>query len=100
MALTDTLGALAIERPRLTRACRANLFGLQGLFATPLPGPDPPRDIDILFVGNIHAPVQRDRLPWLGRLAKLSGRWRVRIEQGIEGEAYRDLLRRSRIVFN
>jgi GT2 family glycosyltransferase/Tfp pilus assembly protein PilF len=58
------------------------------------------RDIDILFVGNLHPAVQRERLPWLGRLARLSERWKVEIHTGVFGEAYRELLGRARIVFN
>src|SRR5262249_51944619 len=64
------------------------------------PWPDHPRDIDILFVGNLHPAVQRERLPWLGRLAQLAERWEVVIRTGVHGEAYRNLLGRARIVFN
>src|SRR5438552_5489518 len=58
------------------------------------------RDIDILFVGNLNPAVQRQRLPWLMRLARLGKRWRVAIHAGIFGDSYRKLLARARIVFN
>ena len=59
-----------------------------------------PRDIDVLFVGNVHPAVQGGRLPWLGRLARLAGRYNVLLTSGVFGDAYRALLRRSRIAFN
>jgi GT2 family glycosyltransferase/Tfp pilus assembly protein PilF len=58
------------------------------------------RDIDILFVGNLHPAVQRERFPWLARLAALADHRRVAIHSGIFGKAYRELLGRARIVFN
>ena len=54
----------------------------------------------VLFVGNLHPAVQRERMPWLARLAGLGDRRRVVIQTGVFGEAYRALLARSRIVFN
>src|SRR5262249_8000184 len=44
--------------------------------------------------------VQRSRLPWLGRLARLADRWRVTIDAGVFGDDYRRLLGRARVVFN
>jgi GT2 family glycosyltransferase len=58
------------------------------------------RDIDILFVGNVHPAVQRERLPWIARLSRLANHRRVVIEQAVFGEEYRKLLSRARIVFN
>jgi hypothetical protein len=40
-------------------------------------------------VGNLHPTVQRLRQRWLGRLARLAGKWRVHIAQGVYGEEYR-----------
>ena len=59
-----------------------------------------PRDIDVLFVGNLNAAVQRERPPWLARLARPGRPPPVAIRTGVWGDAYRDLLRRARIVFN
>ena len=36
----------------------------------------------MLFVGNLHPAVQRERLPWLARLAKLADRRNVVISNG------------------
>jgi hypothetical protein len=44
--------------------------------------------------------VQRDRLSWLGRIARLAGRFNVVIRTGVFGDDYRVLLRRAKIVFN
>jgi tetratricopeptide (TPR) repeat protein len=60
----------------------------------------PTRDIDILFVGNLHPAVQKERLPWLVRLARLGRRLRVRILQGVPPKEHRRLAQRARIVFN
>jgi tetratricopeptide (TPR) repeat protein len=98
--LTDTAGVEVMRKEGIHHARQANLFGLQGIFRQPAPEHPPNRDIDILFVGNMHHAVQRHRQRWLGRLARLAGKWRVVITQGVRGEEYRQLLLRSRIVFN
>jgi tetratricopeptide (TPR) repeat protein len=64
------------------------------------PEPHQERDIEVLFVGNLNPDVQTERMPWLGRLVRLGGRRRVVIASGVYGEAYADLLRRARIVWN
>ena len=58
------------------------------------------RDIDVLFVGNLNHAAHHERAHFLERLAKLSGRYRVVITTGVEGEAYGRLMSRARIVFN
>ena len=58
------------------------------------------RDIDVLFVGNLHPAVQRERLPWLARLAKLADRRNVVIRTGISPDGCRALMARSRVAFN
>jgi hypothetical protein len=113
LVLTDQAGVSTMHRQGITHAIAANLYGLQGIFRVPSGSPSPLRGgvwgegffpsrrrIDILFVGNLHPAVQRERLTWLGRLARLQGKWRVHIAQGVLGEEYRQLLLRSRIVFN
>ena len=99
LVLTDTAGAEVMARDGIAHAWAWNLYGLDRVF---LDGdwPDGPRDIDILFVGNLHPAVQRERLAWLGRLARLGARWHVVIRTGVFGEEYRWLLARARIVFN
>jgi len=104
LILTDTGGAEALRAEGITNARAANLFGLERAFLEP-PWVDDPRDIDILFVGNLSGAVQRERLPLLGVVG--SGEWRVArkkqqvvIQQGVFGDEYRKLLGRARIVFN
>src|SRR5262249_8821781 len=46
-----------------------------------------------------HPALDRERLPWAGRLARLGGRWRVVIHGDGPGSDYRDLLNRSRVLF-
>jgi hypothetical protein len=47
------------------------------------------RDIDVLFIGNLHPAVQRERLPWLVRLARLARRWNVQIHQARRSNRHR-----------
>jgi GT2 family glycosyltransferase/tetratricopeptide (TPR) repeat protein len=97
--LTDLPGLEVLARAGIAQARAAHLFACEQAF---LDGPweEVPRDLDILFVGNLHPAVQRERLAWLGRLARLGRRWRVAIRTGVFGEDYRRLLGRTRIVFN
>ena len=96
--LTDGPGVDALARGGIERARPAVLYG-----AAPdsLGGSSTAeRDIDVLFVGNLHPAVQRERLPWLARLAKLAERRNVVIRTGISGDECRALLARSRVAFN
>jgi glycosyltransferase involved in cell wall biosynthesis/Flp pilus assembly protein TadD len=95
----DTVGAETLDRGGMNHVRAANVFGARKSFLEHPPA-DTPRDIDILFAGNLNSSVQQQRMPWLARLARLGDRWRVRIETGVFGEAYRALLCRARVVFN
>jgi hypothetical protein len=113
LIFTDAGGVEAFAREGVVHARAATLYGCERRM---LEGGGPEteaegetrrqgdegaaKDIDVLFVGNLHPAVQRDRLPWLGRLARLADHRRVAIHTGVFGKAYRDLLRRARIVFN
>jgi GT2 family glycosyltransferase/Flp pilus assembly protein TadD len=99
LILTDTLGVRTFHRAGLDHAQAAVLYGCGPEFLQP-PATEVARDIDILFVGNFQPAIQRQRLPWLGRLARLAGRWRVQVLTGVFGADYRQLLRRARMVFN
>ncbi len=99
LVLIDVPGVQVLAREGFRHARPANLFGCDPELLDG-PWPDGPRDIDVLFVGNLHAAVQRERLPWLGRLARLSERWKVVITAGVFGDGYRALLARARVVFN
>src|SRR5205807_472767 len=99
LLLTDTCGVECLARAGITQTRAVNLFGLGRSFLD-CSWPDLPRDIDILFIGNMHPAVQGERLPWLARIGRLSERRRIAIRAGIYGDAYRELLGRARIVFN
>jgi glycosyltransferase involved in cell wall biosynthesis len=98
LVLTDPAGVEALARQGIRHACAANLFGCGRSFLEITHAPV--RDIDVLFVGNVNPAVQRERLPWLGRLSRLADRWRVEVRTNVYGEEYRRLLARARVVFN
>jgi GT2 family glycosyltransferase/tetratricopeptide (TPR) repeat protein len=98
-AVTDTWGAELLTRAGLTHVRPGNLCGCERVFVESS-WPEQPRDIDLLIVGNFNPAVQRERMPWLGRLARLGRRWNVVCRAGVFGESYRRLLARSRIVFH
>jgi glycosyltransferase involved in cell wall biosynthesis/Flp pilus assembly protein TadD len=98
LVLTDITGVETLGREDIHHARVANLFGCERAFLEmPL---DTARDIDALFIGNLNPAVQRERLPWLARLARLASRWNVVIRTNVYGVEYRRLLCRSRVVFN
>jgi len=99
LVLTDTAGVEKLAQAGITHAKPAQLFGCERAYVDFEYG-DGPRDIDILFVGNFNPAVQRERLPWLGRIAKLKQKWNVHITTDVFGADYRKLLGRARIVFN
>jgi glycosyltransferase involved in cell wall biosynthesis/predicted Zn-dependent protease len=108
LVLTDTTGVEVMAWEGIGQARAANLFGWGGAGLQPAGAtegrlqtcPTPERRIDALFIGNLHPAVQRERLLWVARLARLAERWNVQIHQGIFGDEYRQLLGRARIVFN
>jgi predicted O-methyltransferase YrrM len=99
LILTDAAGVERFQREGFTQARRANLFGVSRRFVE-ADWEAVERDIDILFVGNLHPAVQRERMPWLARISRLADHRRVFIAQGVFGEEYRRLMNRARIVFN
>ena len=99
LIFTDSLGVAKLRSEGLSHVQQASLFGCSRAFAE-WAEPERARDIDVLMVTNLNPAVQSERLAWLGRLAQLSDRWRVEIHTGVYGDAYRELLGRSRIVFN
>jgi hypothetical protein len=99
LVLTDTPGVQTLARAGIHHALHANLFGLDRLFLDS-PPPDAPHEWDVVFVGNMHPAIHRQRLPWLARLAGLAGRYRVAIRTGVFGADYRAVLARARVGFN
>ena len=99
LVFTDRLGVETFAKAGIAHVRYGCLLGCERLLLEekPLIGPRP---IDILFVGNFHPAVQKDRAPWLARLARLSDRYNVQIINGVFGAEYRRLLGQSRIVFN
>jgi glycosyltransferase involved in cell wall biosynthesis len=100
LVLTDLPSAERFRRAGFEHVRLANLYGLDRHFVAELGLPEGERDLDILFVGNLNPAVQGERLPWLGRIAQLADRWRVRIATGVRGAEYRALLRRAKVCFN
>jgi GT2 family glycosyltransferase/predicted Zn-dependent protease len=99
LVFVDRPGVEVLLRQGFDHVHPANLFGLERAFLEDQ-APEGERDIDVLFVGNLHPAVQRERLAWLGRVARLADRHRVVIATGVFGEQHRALLRRARVVFN
>ncbi|MDQ3002472.1 MAG: glycosyltransferase [Fibrobacterota bacterium] len=81
--------------------------GADNIHHQPLFGHDPagfhfqgkPRNLDVSFCGNLNVGLHRDRNRLLARLAKWSSGRPVHLGQAF-GEAYLDVLNRSRLVFN
>jgi glycosyltransferase involved in cell wall biosynthesis/tetratricopeptide (TPR) repeat protein len=99
LVLTDTLGVETLRREGICHTLAANHFGCDRSYVEEA-WLKVPRDLDVLFVGNFNPAVQRQRLPWLARLARLSRRRKVLLTTGVFGADYRLLLARARIVFN
>jgi len=109
LVLCDTAGAERLARAGQPHVRACNLYGAPASFAA-ADWPAVERDIDVLFVGNFNATIQRERLPWLGRVARFEGRGvrdegrerrcRVVLAGDVYGEEYRKLLARARIVLN
>jgi hypothetical protein len=86
LVYTDAQGAQLLKAEGHARVRPGNLCGAERGF---LEGdwPEAQRDIDILFVGNLNLAVQQERMPWLGRLARLGRRWRVVVRSGAGGDS-------------
>ncbi len=59
-----------------------------------------PKDIDVVFAGNLNHAIHVARGRCLEKVAALSDRYRIFITGGKDPEAYTELLNRARIVFN
>ena len=59
------------------------------------------RDLDVGFVGNLNATVQRERAAWIDRVRALGDRGvRTAVSSGVFGEAYGRLLNRCKLGWN
>jgi tetratricopeptide (TPR) repeat protein len=99
LVLADPAGAERLSAFGISPVRAANLFGCEQAFLELAWPPAENRDVDVLVVTNLPPAALRSQLPLLGRLARASRRWRVRIVAGVYGKEYRQLLGRSRIVF-
>jgi hypothetical protein len=86
LILTDTAGVDTLARQGIPHARAANLFGTDPAWLEDELA-EGARDIDILFVGNLHPAVQAERGPWLDRLAALARRCRSLLHRGRLAEA-------------
>jgi hypothetical protein len=122
LVLTDTVGAELMALEGMTHARPANLFGLERAWLEPEARGQQPeargqesevrsqdseedtthhsqltthqgRDIDVLFIGNLHPAVQRERLPWLARLAQLGGSAKRGPDCSVENPCFYEQLR-------
>src|SRR6267154_6789069 len=71
LIFSDTAGVERLTQEGLSQARVGNLFGCEQPFLQN-PASAIPRDIDILFVGNLNPAIHRERLTWLGRLVRLA----------------------------
>jgi len=97
--LTDAPSAERLRRAGMAHVHVTNLYGGSDAWLPATP-PEAGRDIDVLFVGNLHPAVQAGRLPVVASLAQLAERHRVVIRTGVPFDEYRQLLQRSRVVLN
>ncbi len=100
LVLADSAGVEVMRRQGWGHARAACLYGPGRAWLELPDDAGGERDIDVLFVGNLHPAVQRARLPWLGRLAGLAGRRNVVLRTGVFRDDYRALLRRTKVAFN
>lgn len=97
VVLTDKLGS---QELKLVGATPQYLFPIYSQRSNVHTRLDVPKDIDILFAGNLNHAVHTTRARLLEGIASLSDRYKVVICNGYEDEEYARLLSRSRIVFN
>lgn len=97
IAVTDRLGTRCL----LLHECRAHfvapIYAHQSGVHRCL---DLPRDIDVVFAGNLNPAAHPKRTQLLERIAAIPGGWKVHIDTLQDPEAYTRLLNRGRIAFN
>ncbi|MCP4642232.1 MAG: glycosyltransferase family 1 protein [bacterium] len=97
VVLTDELGSQTL---RLDGATPQYLFPLYSQESRIHRSHDVPRDIDILFLGNLNHAVHVQRGRMLEQVAALSDRYRVVIDSDFSKDDYARMLSRAKIVFN
>lgn len=96
--IADDPGVPVLRRLGLPNVHPAPIWSHDPALHRVIPGVE--RDIDLLMIGNLHQDIHRIRSQWIARVARLSRRYRVRIDTNIRGEDYVRLMNRARIVFN
>ncbi len=99
LTLADPAGVEALTREGIRHVHAVNLWGL-GQSHAEKAATNKERDIDILAFAELHPALERDLLPWLGRLARLAARWKVVLHPDAGGDGREDLLGRARIFFH
>ena len=104
LVFTDARGVRLLRRAGAANVAQGNLFGCARGFLHDDDddgGGAERRDIDVLHVGSLHPAHKRERLAWVGRIVQMLGdRWIVVVQNDVDREQYRRLLRRARVVFN
>jgi glycosyltransferase involved in cell wall biosynthesis/predicted Zn-dependent protease len=100
LVLTDRPGVERLRAEGIGHARPAVLCGLPPAMTYKDFWPERPRDIDVLFVGDLSPTAGRECLRSLGRLGRLAPRRRVVIRPAAPKSEYLDLLGRARIVFD
>lgn len=95
---TDRRGVEIFQKAGYSNVDHALLFGFDPQAHYRMTGIE--KIYDVSIVGNLNHDVQRERTQWLGRIAKLSERYNVRILTGLYGEEYTRVLNQSKITFN
>jgi hypothetical protein len=96
--LVDAAGAVPLRAAGVPNVveCTPWVFDPAAIF----PAWDEEPLYDVSFVGSLHDAIHLERNRWLDRLLRLPDGWRVRVDGGLWGDPYGELLRRSRIGFN
>jgi tetratricopeptide (TPR) repeat protein len=75
-------------------------IGILWIYSFSFSPPPEEKTYDIVFAGNLNTYFQRDRASWLTRLARLSHKYKVKIDTCVFGHEYTKLLQSAKIVFN
>jgi tetratricopeptide (TPR) repeat protein len=95
---TDRRGVRILNRMGYDHAEFFPMWGHDPEFSRVMPGVE--KTWDIGMIGNLNAQVQRERAPWLARVAQMADRYKVRIAGGVYGDNYTRMLNATKITFN
>src|SRR6266540_4048232 len=87
---TDRGGVRTLQQMGVDNVEYWPMYGHDPLLNRVIPGIEKVWDIGL--IGNLSPFVQRERVPWLARVARLSEKYRVRIAGGVFNEDYTRLL--------